>query len=381
MHLKPVSLSVAPPSPLPSSFLADVAFSRHGSALQVSLLFDGDGQWYRGQVLGHDRRKGRHLILYDDGEDEWVVLDQETVAFHQELSGGPTSTGIYPGIVKGGWGGLCSCGREEPCWPASGLRVGCVCVSGWETSPCTAGCLCRTPAAGMLAPAGEAAVGWRVSVYWTHDMVFYSGELVGYDASTHRFEVSYDDGEENTISLASDRLKFVLPPGHRGGRFSVVATGAVMPGLPGLSHPTLSLTLTPPHWRHPIFPILPRCSFVHSSHPAGTEGLFSYSSHRGGGCWHVLLVSPQWTLSGWSMQACWACHGGGWGMNPTPTMSLSSSARARLCGGLAAAAQQAATRGCTPGMWGQMARSQRPAASWAAAAASASSASCLAAGR
>eukprot|EP00887_Chlorella_sp_A99_P006200 scaffold3.g6200.t1 len=158
----------------------------HGEACvgwQLSLLFDGDGQWYRGQVLGHDRRKGRHLVLYDDGEDEWVALEQESVTFHRPLAGGPAATGIYPGVLKG---------------------------------------------AGT--PAGEVGVGWRVAVYWSADQVFYPGELVGYDAALGRYDVAYDDGDENSVSLATDHLKFVLPPGHRVDPERLDGAGAL--GLP-----------------------------------------------------------------------------------------------------------------------------------------------------
>ncbi len=44
-------------------------------------------------------------------------------------------------------------------------------------------------------PSGEAAVGWRVGVYWRVDQVFYTGELLSYDAVAGRHEVLYDDGE------------------------------------------------------------------------------------------------------------------------------------------------------------------------------------------
>ncbi len=72
---------------------------------QVSLLFDGDGQWYRGEVLAFDRRRGRHLVLYDDGEDEWLALDQETLAWHKLVRG---ANMLCPGIKPGEAAGHCA---------------------------------------------------------------------------------------------------------------------------------------------------------------------------------------------------------------------------------------------------------------------------------
>ncbi|PRW60087.1 Histone-lysine N-methyltransferase ATX2 [Chlorella sorokiniana] len=130
---------------------------------QVSLLFDGDGQWYRGEIVGYDPRRGKALLLYDDGEDEWIALEGEELTWHCQLAG---PSGIYPGLGRG----------LEP-------------------------------------PVGRSAVGWRVCVYWPADQAFYAGEVVGYDAASGRHEVAYDDGEEGGLDLRLDKVKWVLPPG------------------------------------------------------------------------------------------------------------------------------------------------------------------------
>ena len=67
-------------------------------------------------------------------------------------------------------------------------------------------------------PTAEAAVGWRVAVYWPADRAFYAGQVAAHDASTGHHEVAYDDGERGTIALGVDRLKWILPPGVAGGR-------------------------------------------------------------------------------------------------------------------------------------------------------------------
>lgn len=257
--------SVPPPPPPPPPAPA-----------QVSVLFDGDGQWYRGEVVGYDPRRGRALILYDDGEDEWVELGQEELTWHCQLAG---HSGIYPGVPRGAWK---TPGRGKK-WREQGERVagwwiacshglelvfspGCLpdCVSGLaclglscpeEPLPCcrlgnnlpnnlpsACGLLAapsdhsfrHIPAAFHLpqqpaphlplaaptgqAPAGAAAIGWRVGVYWTMDQAFYCGEIVGFDPASGRHEVAYDDGEEGPLNLGVDKVKWILPPGAAGGR-------------------------------------------------------------------------------------------------------------------------------------------------------------------
>jgi len=49
--------------------------------------------------------------------------------------------------------------------------------------------------AGTVLPKGKAAIGWRVAVYWRDDKAFYPAEIMGYDTTTGRHEVEYDDGE------------------------------------------------------------------------------------------------------------------------------------------------------------------------------------------
>ena len=94
----PPSSSHAPPRRLAPPLPRPPACAR---LRQVSVLFDGDGQWYRGEVLGYDKRKGRHLVLYDDGEDEWLALERENLAWHKLARG---ASAACPGVQKGGLG-------------------------------------------------------------------------------------------------------------------------------------------------------------------------------------------------------------------------------------------------------------------------------------
>lgn len=131
---------------------------------QISLQGAGDGRWHRGEVLCYDVQRKRHLVMYDDGEDEWVDLSEEEVVWHGPVPEG--RKGLFPG---------------------------------------------RAP--DVEEPSGTNAIGWRLAVFWPGDAAFYSGEVTSFDEATGRHEVSYDDGEEGTVHLSEDKIKWILPPG------------------------------------------------------------------------------------------------------------------------------------------------------------------------
>jgi len=129
-----------------------------------SLQCASDGRWHGGEVLCYDPSRKRHLVLYEDGEDEWVDFAEEEVVWHCGVPEG--REGIFPGKAPG----------VDP-------------------------------------PRGRNAVGWRISVFWPGDAAFYPGEIGGYDEAMGQYEVYYDDGEEGTITVKDDRIKWILPPG------------------------------------------------------------------------------------------------------------------------------------------------------------------------
>lgn len=131
---------------------------------EISIRGAGDGRWHRAEILCYDSHRGRHDILYADGEDEWVTIEEEEVVWHKKLPAG--REGLFPG--------------KQP---------------------------------SVEAPVGRGGVGWRVSVFWPGDTAFYPGEITGWDETAGQYEVSYDDGEEGTIKLNEDRVKWILPPG------------------------------------------------------------------------------------------------------------------------------------------------------------------------
>ncbi|CAL8467270.1 g6807 [Coccomyxa elongata] len=133
---------------------------------RVTVPFEGDGTMHRGEVLAYKEENGQHQVFYEDGEDEWVDLAAQKIATWQEPVRGVVSA---PGLPEG------------------------------------------TPL-----PKGRAAIGWRIGVYWRDDAVFYAAEIIGFDTGTGRHQVLYDDGEEEMVSLTTEKVKWMLPPGVRG---------------------------------------------------------------------------------------------------------------------------------------------------------------------
>jgi hypothetical protein len=123
-----------------------------------------DKKWYLGEVISYHPGSDRHVVLYDDGEHEVVHLPSELIAWH-----------VYTKEIKK------------------------VFYPGKPTS--------------MDPPTGEAAVGWRVAVFWPAENDFFRGKISRYDEFTKAFDVIYDDGDRSIVRLADDRMKWVLPPG------------------------------------------------------------------------------------------------------------------------------------------------------------------------
>ncbi len=61
-------------------------------------------------------------------------------------------------------------------------------------------------------PQGQAAVGWRVSVYWRGDQTFYDGRIVSYNSSNGQHTILYDDEEVGQLVLTAEKLIWRQPP-------------------------------------------------------------------------------------------------------------------------------------------------------------------------
>ena len=66
----------------------------------------------------------------------------------------------------------------------------------------------------MRAGGGVAAVGWKVRVHWPAEKAWFYGEVTGFDASTGRHRVSYEDGDEREVTLGrgAEKVGFLKAP-------------------------------------------------------------------------------------------------------------------------------------------------------------------------
>ena len=54
-------------------------------------------------------------------------------------------------------------------------------------------------------------MGWKVRVHWPAEKAWFYGEVTGFDASTGRHRVSYEDGDEREVTLGRGRREGGLP--------------------------------------------------------------------------------------------------------------------------------------------------------------------------
>eukprot|EP00873_Tetraselmis_striata_P037975 jgi/Tetstr1/458239/TSEL_044727.t1 len=143
---------------------ADTSGPRGHNAVgyRIGILWEADGAYHHGEVLAYIDHKHKHHILYDDGEDEWIQLTKEAKVWRHKGRGASLPAGI---------------------------------------------------AQGDSAPRGRSAIGWRIGVYWKEDTVFYEGEIKGYDSATGKHHILYDDSEDEYISLSTEKIKWMVPPG------------------------------------------------------------------------------------------------------------------------------------------------------------------------
>ena len=60
-------------------------------------------------------------------------------------------------------------------------------------------------------------MGWKVRVHWPAEKAWFYGEVTGFDASTGRHRVSYEDGDEREVTLGrgAEKVGFLKAPRDR----------------------------------------------------------------------------------------------------------------------------------------------------------------------
>ncbi|XP_078179988.1 MUTS homolog 6 [Carex rostrata] len=67
----------------------------------------------------------------------------------------------------------------------------------------------KTPPSAETKPQKSDFVGRRIKVYWPLDEVWYTGEIKSYDPKSDKHQIQYDDGEEESIELEKEKIKWI----------------------------------------------------------------------------------------------------------------------------------------------------------------------------
>lgn len=96
----------------------------------LSIYSHAEEAWVQGQVLSWNPRQGQHHVLYEDGEDEWLKLEEEHVRWHQPNSGISHRAGLQKGMLASSIILYQFCTKET--WSCPGARyckTVCLCTS------------------------------------------------------------------------------------------------------------------------------------------------------------------------------------------------------------------------------------------------------------
>ena len=67
-------------------------------SLSLELNCAGDHKQYQGRILAYKADTKRHLVLWEDGEDEWVDVGEEELTWHCDRG---KSSGFSTGLPVG----------------------------------------------------------------------------------------------------------------------------------------------------------------------------------------------------------------------------------------------------------------------------------------
>jgi hypothetical protein len=55
---------------------------------RVQHWWDGNGSWFLGRIIRYNKHDGKHLLKYDDEEEEWMVVADEPIMYCNQVTGG-----------------------------------------------------------------------------------------------------------------------------------------------------------------------------------------------------------------------------------------------------------------------------------------------------
>ena len=134
---------------------------------RVRFWWVGTCEWVEGEVISYRATDSRHLVLFADGESEWMSVSGETI------------------------------------WWLANTRE-----RGNRLAPLGYGL------DGVAMPKGRDAIEWRVDIYDRSLNHFLRGEIAEFDSVTGKHKIEYANGHKPTwLSLTASKVIWRFPPG------------------------------------------------------------------------------------------------------------------------------------------------------------------------
>lgn len=134
---------------------------------RIRFWWVGTCEWVEGEILSYRATDSRHLVLFADGESEWMSVSGETV------------------------------------WWLANTRE-----RGNRLAPLGYGL------DGAAIPKGRDAIEWRVDIYDRSLNQFLRGEIAEFDSVTGKHKIEYSNGHKPTwLSLTASKVIWRFPPG------------------------------------------------------------------------------------------------------------------------------------------------------------------------
>jgi hypothetical protein len=128
---------------------------------RVGVWWESDEVYYYGVIKDYSKKEKTHRILFEDDAEEWLDLSREKVEWKEKV--------------------------EEVVADVKKIKV--------------------IPPA-FAPPKKEAAIGWRVGVWWESDEVFYYGVIKDYSKKEKTHHILFEDDADEWLDLSKEKVEW-----------------------------------------------------------------------------------------------------------------------------------------------------------------------------
>lgn len=163
---------------------------------RIGVFWADDKTYYRGKVIAGDKATpGRFQVRYDDGEAEWLNLNEEGFIWHAPRA----AAAGYNTILHSTMHGLDAQNIQAEAVPLEKEK---------PNSPTPPGPVAEE---GEVPESPTEMVGRRLWLYWPGDGQWHAGEVLAFRVRKGLHHVLYMDGEEEWVDLAKEEVVWAKP--------------------------------------------------------------------------------------------------------------------------------------------------------------------------